>query len=583
METVTNIIDKFFSISDLINTNFEGITGIYCFYYNENPIYVGQTINIYGRMSQHRSDYVRYCGYMENPDVSIVTVKKYNADFCSGANKIRVGSRKLYEFISRIPEGSINSGKNILLDAIKIKILHVCEPSELNDLECFEIDKNHTYIINRNSGLNEFACNLTEGGDNPPIHTFMSADGANLIRKAAVAANLKDMSVADEKKFIADMCVQFNIKNTQSDNPDDNYVRRILRNKWKRDYGPTRFVTEDQLVDAGFTTQEITYFNSCNNAWTDLSKWTKESQSRSIENIIIYAEVYTEDVVTRGSRGSYLVGNPEPLKVFGDRNSNSSCESDILIWLWEHGSKDVQRNIQYLRRIFKRNSGTDRVNFAGNYYWRGIVMTNPSYDPNHKNYTTENLSLDEAFGFDYSNNLDISKALENKDDCISLIKDYYGYSGPIETGGYFILPDGSAVKSTNHGDIDKLLINKKFIKYQDDTAKNNFDYGDGSQFMDAINCVRIRRRGGRDSWILPYMILPEKQLTPAQYSVLEQWIKFVMEKSGELNVQTLDNQNKVFKSSQYSYFDVMDSIRLYYRSHILEDLQEDYEIIFDEE
>ena len=56
-----------------------------------------------------------------------------------------------------------------------------------------------------------------------------------------------------------------------------------------------------------------------------------------------------------------------------------------------------------------------------------------------------------------------------------------------------------------------------------------------------------------------------------------------MEKSGELNVQTLDNQNKVFKSSQYSYFDVIDSIKLYYRAHILEDLQEDYEIIFDEE
>ena len=107
-------------------------------------------------------------------------------------------------------------------------------------------------------------------------------------------------------------------------------------------------------------------------------------------------------------------------------------------------------------------------------------------------------------------------------------------------------------------------------------------YGDGSQFMDAINCVRIRRRGGRDSWILPYMIIPEKPLTSAQYTVIENWAKFVLEKSHELNVQTLDNKSKVFKSSQHTYFDVIDAIKLYYRAHILEDLREDYEIIFDD-
>ncbi len=130
----------------------------------------------------------------------------------------------------------------------------------------------------------------------------------------------------------------------------------------------------------------------------------------------------------------------------------------------------------------------------------------------------ENLTINEAFGSAYSNNLDLTKALQNKDYCVSLVKDFYGYDGPIETGGFYILPDGTAVKSANHMDIDNLLIRYHYITRLD---KEPMQYGDGSQFMDAINCVRIRRRGGRDAWILPYMILPEKQLTTAQYNVIE--------------------------------------------------------------
>jgi hypothetical protein len=48
-----------------------------------------------------------------------------------------------------------------------------------------------------------------------------------------------------------------------------------------------------------------------------------------------------------------------------------------------------------------------------------------------------------------------------------------------------------------------------------------------------------------------------------------------MEKSHELSVQTLDNQYKTFKASQHSYFDVIDAIKMYYRAHILEDINKD--------
>ena len=178
----------------------------------------------------------------------------------------------------------------------------------------------------------------------------------------------------------------------------------------------------------------------------------------------------------------------------------------------------------------------------------------------------------EAFGSRYSNDLDISKALINKEECIQLIREKYGYEGPIKTGGFYIMPDGSAVKSENHADIDKFLIKNGYISGKVE------DYGDGSQFMDAINCVRIRRRGGSDTWILPYMILPEEQLTAAQYEVLENWVSFVLSSSGNLSVQTLTGKYK-----NYHYGDsakqVIADIHTFYKTAILEGFE--YELLYE--
>lgn len=105
----------------------------------------------------------------------------------------------------------------------------------------------------------------------------------------------------------------------------------------------------------------------------------------------------------------------------------------------------------------------------------------------------------ESLTEEYWNKLDISKALINKDECIDKIKFFYGYDGDITTGGFFIMPDGTIIKTQNHADIDKYLIKAGYISLKDGQKLGELDYGDGSQFMDAINCIRIRRRGGKDS------------------------------------------------------------------------------------
>jgi hypothetical protein len=279
-------MNRFFSINE-ITTDLFRVTGIYCFYYNGIAIYVGQAVDIYERMRHHQTDYKRYCGYALDPNVTIESVAAFIKDFEDDApaivnedvtqeqakesetKKVRVGSRKLYEFICQIPNGKYASEDNIINSAIKIKILHLCKRSELNQLEKDEIDINNTFVIHRNDGLNKFACNLTKGGDTPPHPTKLSLEEVNLIRKLAVTEGVRDMSVEEEKAFIASLCDKFKISKTNIDShaPDDNYIRRILRNRYTRSAGsPTYAVTAQQLKTMGFTTDEIRYFKSCNNA-----------------------------------------------------------------------------------------------------------------------------------------------------------------------------------------------------------------------------------------------------------------------------------------------------------------------------
>lgn len=53
--------------------------------------------------------------------------------------------------------------------------------------------------------------------------------------------------------------------------------------------------------------------------------------------------------------------------------------------------------------------------------------------------------------------------------------------------------------------------------------------------------------------MLPYVLLPEKQLTQAQYNILTKWLDFVLNANGEINVQAqkaFSGANKIFKTSQ---------------------------------
>lgn len=93
----------------------------------------------------------------------------------------------------------------------------------------------------------------------------------------------------------------------------------------------------------------------------------------------------------------------------------------------------------------------------------------------------------------YYNKLDLTYALEHKEECMEKISSQFGYNGDITTGGFYIMPDGTAIKSTNHADIDKYLMKLKYI------PKADVDFSDGSQFMEEINCLRLRRRGGKDA------------------------------------------------------------------------------------
>lgn len=192
-----------------------------------------------------------------------------------------------------------------------------------------------------------------------------------------------------------------------------------------------------------------------------------------------------------------------------------------------------------------------------------------------KDYKQLNKSINEGYHSYYNKVMDLSYALEHKQECIDLIKGYYNYTGPISTGGYYILPDGSAIKSTNHADIDKLLIKQDYIIPKEGYTKkdllDNFDYGDGSQFLEAVGAVRLRRRGGKDSWMLPYLTMSNVRPTTAQLEIMIDWLDFVLKASGEImviapsNYDGVINAEHVYKRSlDDTTDDIIDDIKHFY-------------------
>ena len=74
------------------------------------------------------------------------------------------------------------------------------------------------------------------------------------------------------------------------------------------------------------------------------------------------------------------------------------------------------------------------------------------------------------------------------------------------------------------------------------------------------------------------MILPEGQLTAAQYEVLENWVSFVLSSSGNLSVQTLTGKYKNYHYGA-SAKQVIADIHTFYKTAILEGFE--YELLYE--
>jgi len=563
METnIDNILNKPFLINELIgilDKEPTPVSGIYCFYYGNNAIYVGQSIDIERRLKNHIYGAEQYQKLEKDKNIKIVSLKRFlqtmKTQEVGDIAKVVFGSRLLYKFISA--HGGI--------EYFKIRILHISttgSKEELNRFECDEITKNHTYIGDYKT---QYACNLTKGGDNPPIRqNTISNEDANLIRKLAVIEQLGEKSKKREAEFISVISDVLGVNATKS--YEDNLILKILRNT---SHGGDQYKinSEDELI--GFTEEEKEYFRIHENAWTD--------SNRSFSDNNTHRGTIIKNIKAIDPTSNNIVAEFKSI----DDSDELSCERQLKFWLCKHENKtfssdSIRRWMNTIRTLILKGYIPKGLNSRGEpmiqttclkLIWKGDAMKSESL--------TE----------EYWNKLDISKALTNQDDCIDKIKSFYGYNGDITTGGFYIMPDGTIIKTQNHTDIDKYLIRAGYISLKDGQKLNELDYGDGSQFMDAINCVRIRRRGGKDSWILPYCVLPNNNLTTTQYNVLEHWLEQVLNKSQEVQISTQTEQSKVYKAwDGYTAQDIIDSIKMFYRSKFLEELgkKPNYDFIFDD-
>lgn len=156
----------------------------------------------------------------------------------------------------------------------------------------------------------------------------------------------------------------------------------------------------------------------------------------------------------------------------------------------------------------------------------------------------------------YTNKLDLSKALQDKDLYLTKIFNKYSYSGDltkVQNLGLYVYPDGKLINLFNHEDIDKFLISENAISIIDN---NEFkDVKEGSQFMDACNCVRVRWSCLND---LAWIMLPKENLTEIQYRIITKIIDTILYTKSQLIIFSLDNTYSKNFSSEY--FDETDEI-----------------------
>lgn len=144
---------------------------------------------------------------------------------------------------------------------------------------------------------------------------------------------------------------------------------------------------------------------------------------------------------------------------------------------------------------------------------------------------------------------------EENNEIMKLIKNNFQVTKDPAIGGYYILPSGEAIKvNRDHADIDKFLIKQNII------PKYEVSFSDGSKYMDNLNCIRIRARGGKDSWINPYVTLPKNRPTEEQFETLVNWLDkvidrvvFVHTSPGSDFVMYRENPDEVIKKIKRYY------------------------------
>ncbi len=161
----------------------------------------------------------------------------------------------------------------------------------------------------------------------------------------------------------------------------------------------------------------------------------------------------------------------------------------------------------------------------------------------------------------YYNEIDLSSEVDDETILQDLENNFEVTNKPAY-GGYYILPTGEFLKSNNHLDIDKYLMKKKYIKNQD------LDFADGSQFLEVkLNCIRVRSRGGKDSWISPYIVLPKHKPSVTQLYSLLTWLDFVFSNKQTVLIHTETNgEYKTYNYNDYTSDEVLDKINRYYSS-----------------
>ena len=156
----------------------------------------------------------------------------------------------------------------------------------------------------------------------------------------------------------------------------------------------------------------------------------------------------------------------------------------------------------------------------------------------------------------YTNKLNLDSAILDKDNILNRIYNKYAFNEPltrVQMLGLYVYPYGRMVDLANHEEIDVFLLQEGIISL---VGENPYQMvQEGSQFMDACNCLRIRWNTRTE---LAWVMLPENQLSTEQYNTLTTVLDTILYTNTHLVIFSLDNSYS--KNYGKEYFDCTDDI-----------------------